>query len=99
MDIKVLMQFITKSFIQRFLTLFDSTETREREYVKNLYHRIYSKLIQKRRLFRKSIGFVFTNLVQEGFIHNGMPELLDILASIITGFAVPLKEEHTTFFR
>jgi serine/threonine-protein phosphatase 2A regulatory subunit B' len=32
--------------------------------------------------------------------HNGVAELLEILGSIINGFALPLKEEHkvkTTF--
>tara|TARA_B110000285_G_C15087518_1_gene597069 strand:+ start:1007 stop:1126 length:120 start_codon:yes stop_codon:yes gene_type:complete len=26
--------------------------------------------------------------------HNGLTELLEILSSVITGFAVPLKPEH-----
>ena len=30
---------------------------------------------------------------------NGASELLDILASIISGFAVPLREEHVIFFK
>ena len=29
--------------------------------------------------------------------HNGVAELLEILGSIINGFALPLKEEHKTF--
>ena len=29
--------------------------------------------------------------------HNGLTELLEILTSIINGFAVPLKEEHRQF--
>ena len=29
--------------------------------------------------------------------HNGIAELLEILGSIINGFALPLKEEHKTF--
>jgi hypothetical protein len=30
---------------------------------------------------------------------NGAAELLDILASIISGFAVPLRDEHVIFFQ
>lgn len=29
--------------------------------------------------------------------HNGIAELLEILGSIINGFALPLKEEHKAF--
>ena len=29
--------------------------------------------------------------------HNGVAELLEILGSIINGFALPLKEEHKKF--
>ena len=29
--------------------------------------------------------------------HNGVAELLEILGSIINGFALPLKEEHRVF--
>ena len=29
--------------------------------------------------------------------HNGVAELLEILGSIINGFALPLKEEHKSF--
>ena len=29
--------------------------------------------------------------------HNGVAELLEILGSIINGFALPLKEEHKIF--
>jgi serine/threonine-protein phosphatase 2A regulatory subunit B' len=33
------------------------------------------------------------------FRHNGISELLEILGSIINGFALPLKEEHKQFLR
>jgi serine/threonine-protein phosphatase 2A regulatory subunit B' len=38
-------------------------------------------------------------MVHETQRFNGASELLDILASIISGFAVPLREEHVIFFR
>ncbi|KAL4465207.1 hypothetical protein ABPG74_001921 [Tetrahymena malaccensis] len=99
MDVKILMKYISKKFIHQLLELFDSNEPREREYVKNLYHRLYGKLVQKRKTFRKAISFVFQTLIHERFSFNGMPELLDILASIISGYAVPLREEHIDFFK
>ncbi len=31
--------------------------------------------------------------------HNGIAEFLEILGSIINGFALPLKEEHVLFLK
>ena len=43
---------------------------------------------------RKAINHVFYRFVFETERHNGIAELLEILGSIINGFALPLKEEH-----
>ena len=40
---------------------------------------------------------MFFQFVYETERHNGIAELLEILGSIINGFALPLKEEHKTF--
>ena len=37
-------------------------------------------------------------MIHETHKFNGAAELLDILASIISGFAVPLRDEHVVFF-
>lgn len=37
-------------------------------------------------------------MIYEKYSFNGASELLDIMASIISGFAVPLREEHQQFF-
>ena len=47
--------------------------------------------------FRKQINNIFYNFIYETERHNGVAELLEILGSIINGFALPLKEEHKTF--
>lgn len=91
-DVKTLKVFITHSFIQEFLELFDSEEPREREYLKNILHRLYAKLVPRRKMIRKAITDCFYSLIHENFKFNGASELLDILASIISGFAVPLRE-------
>ena len=36
-------------------------------------------------------------MIYESETHNGVGELLEILGSIINGFALPLKEEHKDF--
>lgn len=37
-------------------------------------------------------------VTQEYETHNGLTELLEILSSIVSGFTVPLKNEHKDFF-
>ena len=40
---------------------------------------------------------LFARFIYETEHHNGVAELLEILGSIINGFALPLKEEHKVF--
>jgi serine/threonine-protein phosphatase 2A regulatory subunit B' len=98
-DVRSLKGFITHKFIQEFLELFDSEEPKEREYLKNILHRLYAKLVPRRKMIRKAITDTFYTLIHENYKFNGAPELLDILASIISGFAVPLRDEHVYFFK
>lgn len=96
---KSLKVFITHVFIQEFLELFDSEEPKEREYLKNILHRLYAKLVPRRKMIRKAMSDCFLTLIHETYKFNGVAELLDILASIISGFAVPLREEHVISFK
>lgn len=50
-------------------------------------------------MIRKAINECFFALIHETHKFNGAAELLDILASIISGFAVPLRDEHVIFFQ
>jgi serine/threonine-protein phosphatase 2A regulatory subunit B' len=50
-------------------------------------------------MIRKAKNDCFLTLIHETYKFNGVAELLDILASIISGFAVPLREEHVIFFK
>lgn len=50
-----------------------------------------------RSFIRKSINNVFFQFIYETERFNGIAELLEILGSIINGFALPLKEEHKLF--
>ena len=47
-----------------------------------------------RAFVRKAIGNVFYRFVYETEANHGIGELLEILGSIINGFALPLKPEH-----
>ena len=52
-----------------------------------------------RSFIRKTISNVFYRFVYETERHNGIGELLEILGSIINGFAIPLKKEHLQFLK
>jgi serine/threonine-protein phosphatase 2A regulatory subunit B' len=45
MEVKVLLPGVKYKFIFELFELFDSNEPREREYVKNIIHRLYGKLV------------------------------------------------------
>ncbi|KAK3010455.1 hypothetical protein RJ639_010664 [Escallonia herrerae] len=96
-EAKVAKKYINHSFILRLLDLFDSEDPRERECLKAILHRIYGKFMVHRPFIRKSISNIFYRFVCEDERHNGIAELLEIFGSVITGFALPLKEEHKIF--
>ncbi|CAN1276348.1 Serine/threonine protein phosphatase 2A 57 kDa regulatory subunit B' beta isoform [Linum perenne] len=96
-DAKSIRCFVDQQFVISLLVLFQSEDPRERESVKNVYHRIYSKFTFYRGFMRKSMNDVLLHYVFEAEKHCGIGELLEIWGSIINGFTVPLKEEHKLF--
>ncbi|KAK8342952.1 hypothetical protein V6Z12_A08G267000 [Gossypium hirsutum] len=99
LDAKVAKKYIDHAFILRLLDLFDSEDPRERECLKTILHRVYGKFMVHRPLIRKDISNIFYRFVFEEETHNGITELLEIFGSIISGFALPLKEEHKIFLQ
>ncbi|KAI8466674.1 MAG: protein phosphatase 2A regulatory B subunit [Monoraphidium minutum] len=96
-DAKVAKKYVDQGFVLRLLELFDSEDPRERDYLKTILHRIYGKFMVHRPFIRRAINNVFYRFIFETEHHNGIAELLEILGSIINGFALPLKEEHKAF--
>ncbi|XP_047994164.1 serine/threonine-protein phosphatase 2A 56 kDa regulatory subunit gamma isoform isoform X1 [Leguminivora glycinivorella] len=90
-------KYIDQKFVLSLLDLFDSEDPRERDFLKTTLHRIYGKFLVLRAYIRKQINNVFYRFIYETEHHNGIAELLEILGSIINGFALPLKEEHKMF--
>ena len=88
-DFGTLKQFISTNFISDFLQLFDSVLFEERDFLKIILHKIYDKLIPRRRMIRKAIYDLFLSLLYEIHKFNGISELLQIMASIISGFGIP----------
>lgn len=98
-DMRTLKKHVNGPFVLRILELFDSEDHRERDYLKTILHRIYAKFMSLRAFIRKAINNVFYTFIFDTERHNGVAELLEILGSIINGFALPLKQEHKTFLQ
>jgi len=98
-DAKILKKFIDKNFLTNLIGLFRSEDPRERDYLKTILHRVYGKFMSFRSFIRESVNNVFYDVVYENDGHGGVSELLEILGSIVNGFAVPLKAEHTVFLQ
>mmetsp|Transcript_9486 Transcript_9486/g.16612 ORF Transcript_9486/g.16612 Transcript_9486/m.16612 type:complete len:508 (-) Transcript_9486:29-1552(-) len=96
-DPKQLKKHITHAFILKLLRIFDSEDSRERDYLKTILHRIYGKIMALRVFIRRAITDVFLGVIYLDDQHNGIAQLLEILGSIINGFALPLKAEHKQF--
>lgn len=94
---KVAKRYVDQNFIRCWIELFDAEDPRERDYVKTVLHRMYGKFMSYRSFIRKTISQVFFRYIYETGKHNGIGELLEILGSIINGFAIPLKREHLQF--
>ncbi|KIH63659.1 protein phosphatase 2A regulatory B subunit, partial [Ancylostoma duodenale] len=90
-------KYIDQRFVLNLLDLFDSEDPRERDFLKTVLHRIYGKFLGLRAFIRKQINNMFLSFVYETDSFNGVGELLEILGSIINGFALPLKQEHKVF--
>ncbi|KAJ4957594.1 hypothetical protein NE237_024705 [Protea cynaroides] len=97
LDPKVAKKYINHSFILKLLDLFDSEDPRERDCLKTIMHRIYGKFMVHRPFIRKAVSNIFYRFVFETERHNGIAELLEVFGSVISGFALPLKEEHKMF--
>jgi len=98
-DPKVAKRYVDHAFVLGLLDLFDSEDPRERDYLKTILQRVYGKFMVHRPFIRKAIHHVFYRFIFETERHNGIAELLEILGSIINGFALPLKDEHKLFLR
>ena len=88
------LEFVDARFVREIVALFDSEDPRERDYLKTTLHRIYGKFMSLRNAVRLEAMHVFQQSAYEQHTHNGLAELLEILGSIINGFATPLKAEH-----
>ena len=97
--IKRLKVFITRTFMQEFIQLFDSEETKERDYLKKILTILYVRLIRRRKMIRKVINDELLTIIHDTQKFNGINDILEFLESVINGFHVPLRDEHVAFFK
>jgi len=90
-------RYVDQKFVVNLIDLFNSYDPRERETLKTVLHRIYGKFLGLRGFIRKTINHIFLQFIFEDDSCNGVAELLEILGSIINGFAIPIKAEHKVF--
>lgn len=96
-EVNTLCAFINHKFMQQFLELFDSEEPHEREYLKNILHSLYAKLVQRRKMIRKTIIDIFHVLIHETHKFNGTCELFDVLAGVVSGYRISLARRAHSF--
>ncbi|RMX62852.1 hypothetical protein DD238_008130 [Peronospora effusa] len=87
-------EFFPLRFIAQLVNLFKTPSFKERQVLKGVLHRLYYKLTQRRSAIRKEIANAFYEYIYETSNHYGVAELLEILGSIVNGFACPIKQEH-----
>ncbi|KAL6578104.1 hypothetical protein OROMI_010432 [Orobanche minor] len=97
METRIAKRYLDHTFVLKLLDLFDSEDMREREYLKTILHRIYGRFMVHRPFIRNTINNIFYRFIFETERYSGVGELLEILGSIINGFALPMKEEHKLF--
>jgi serine/threonine-protein phosphatase 2A regulatory subunit B' len=96
-DVSLLKKLISRPFVEKLCENFLSEDRREREMVKAIVHKIYGKFNTYRTFIRKVFQNQFIEFVYESDHHPGIAEILEILGSIISGYAVPLRKEHKQF--
>jgi serine/threonine-protein phosphatase 2A regulatory subunit B' len=98
-DVQSIKVFVTPAFVQEFIQLFNSSEPRERDYLERVLHRIYAKVVPRRKMIRKAVDNCFLTIIHETQRFNGAGKMLELLAGIISGFSVPLRNENVIFFK
>ena len=96
---KDLKKSIDKKFIRSFLDLFESENCSERDHLKMTLHRMYIKLICRRKLIRNYLNDLLLSVIHEDKLICGTSDLLEFLASVVSGFTTPLHIEHVDTFQ
>ncbi|CAL5984059.1 Protein_phosphatase 2A regulatory subunit [Hexamita inflata] len=94
---KAVKRFIDCDFVVKLMQLFNQSDPRERDYVKTILHRVYANIMSLRAFVRLTLKSELQSYFSGAQQHSGICDVLEVLGSIINGYAVPLKPEHTQF--
>ena len=97
-DMAILKQYIKYDFIFKYMQLFNSNIDDEKDILGTILHRIYRKVICRRKMIRTQIINYFNLENIKKMKYNGVKECLNIMSSIVSGFSVPLRVEHINVF-
>lgn len=95
---KVVAKFLNPLFLARFLELFDSDDCRERDAIKVIMLKLYSRCTNMRTNIRRALQDACSRALYEDDTPNGVAELLELLLKIINSFSSPLKDEQKGLF-
>ncbi|KAH0572816.1 Protein phosphatase 2A regulatory subunit [Spironucleus salmonicida] len=94
---KLVKKHIDGDFVIRLMQLFNQSDPRERDYIKTILHRVYANFMGLRAYIRSALKSELQQFICGAQQHSGICDILEILGSIINGYATPLKQEHTLF--
>lgn len=96
---KLVKKYVDCDFVIRLMQLFNQSDPRERDYVKTILHRIYANIMSLRAYIRLALKSELQTFYSTKQQHSGICDILEVLGSIINGYAVPLKAEHVAFLQ
>ena len=73
------------------MQLFNQSDPRERDYIKTILHRVYANFMGLRAYIRSALKSELQQFICGSQQHSGICDILEILGSIINGYATPLK--------
>jgi len=96
---QVLKDYLDMRFMARVLDLFDTEDGRERNFLRVILIRVYSKAMRLRAPIRLRMSQIFHEFTYVTERHNGIIPMLEVLGGIITGFVRPIKEQHKVYLK
>ena len=79
MDIRILKQYIKYDFLNKFIQLFNSKIEDEKKELKLILHKLYSKLVCRRKLIRNLIENYLTLPNIQLNKYNGVKEFVEVI--------------------
>ena len=67
-------KFINTKFVQSLVELFDSEDEQERDFLKQVLHKLYAKVVARRKMIRSVVNANFFRLIHETDCQNGAGE-------------------------